>query len=58
MVNAMKEFTVTLPENAWQFIGNVLSEKPFREVAELMASISKQINDQAAAAAELPEDGK
>lgn len=54
----MKEFTVTLPENAWQFIGNVLSEKPFREVAELMASISKQINDQAAAAAELPEDGK
>jgi len=41
-----KEVSITLPVKAWNVIMNALSQRPFAEVAELIAVMKKQADEQ------------
>jgi hypothetical protein len=43
-----KEGSITLPVKAWNVIMNALSQRPFAEVAELIAVMKKQADEQLA----------
>ncbi len=45
-------FSITLPEEALNLIGDVLSDRPYKEVAGLIKLIGRQVNEQRAAAAQ------
>ncbi len=38
----MEKISITLPLNAWNVVMNALGQRPFAEVAELIAEIKKQ----------------
>ena len=42
----MKEYILKLPEQKVNFILSVLAKQPYEEVAELIAEIHKQANEQ------------
>lgn len=41
-----KEVSITLPVQAWNVVMNALGQRPFAEVADLIASIKKQAENQ------------
>ena len=41
-----KEVSITLPVQAWNVVMNALGQRPYLEVAELIANIKKQAEDQ------------
>lgn len=41
-----RQFTVTLPLSQWQKIGDMLAEKPFKDVAPLINALQQQISAQ------------
>lgn len=41
-----KEVSIILPVQAWNVVMNALGQRPFAEVADLIASIKKQAEDQ------------
>lgn len=38
----MENISITLPLNAWNVVMNALGQRPFAEVAELIAEIKRQ----------------
>ena len=38
----MENISITLPVNSWNVVMNALGQRPFAEVAELIAEIKKQ----------------
>lgn len=42
------EVSITLPVQAWNVVMNALGQRPFAEVADLIAAIKKQAEDQLA----------
>lgn len=50
-----KEVSITLPVKAWNVIMNALSQRPFAEVAELIAVMKKQADEQLAQIQQAPE---
>lgn len=45
---------VSLDLNQWKYIGAVLSERPYREVAVLIGDIERQLNEPPAVATGAP----
>ena len=41
-----KEVSITLPVQAWNVVMNALGQRPYLEVAELIANIKKQAENQ------------
>lgn len=41
-----KDISITLPTNAWNVIMNALGQRPYLEVAELIANIKVQAENQ------------
>ena len=53
----MNDITITLPVQAWNSILNIIGDRPFKEVAELISEIKRQAEGQviAPAPADAPE---
>jgi hypothetical protein len=52
----MGNISVTLPVQAWNNILNIIGDRPFKEVAELIGEIKRQAEGQVAAGpAPIPE---
>jgi hypothetical protein len=42
----MNDITITLPVQAWNSILNIIGDRPFKEVAELISEIKRQAESQ------------
>ena len=53
-----KEVSITLPVQAWNVVMNALGQRPYVEVAELIANIKKQAEDQISSVSQKTEQGE
>lgn len=53
----MKTFTIQLEENELQIIAIALQERPYREVAKVIATISSQVEQQMQKESNQPKNG-
>lgn len=53
-----KDISITLPTNAWNVIMNALGQRPYLEVAELIANIKVQAENQLQKQEPLAEPGE
>ncbi len=53
-----KEISITLPVQAWNVVMNALGQRPYLEVAELIANIKKQAENQISSVSQKTEQGE
>lgn len=42
----MKQVTVTLPDSVWEYLGNLLAERPYKESFQVIKMIADQVAPQ------------
>jgi hypothetical protein len=51
----MKTYSIQLTAEQWNIVGDALGDKPFKNVAKIIAEMSKQVSDQDAVKTEESE---